>query len=444
MPKDVKVGDIRSYFSSKIKIKDLEYTNQYGTFVLCDYIYDAEEKERVDGVWDIEKGVSASEQNPYEILHLLCMQNSTIGYLVKNRRDNEVMGLSYKQTWKLLYHEGAANAEATISRYRQHTTYLLDSIDELPSFSSSYWQISPFDEQGQKNFILTKEVMNELERSVKRAINDGLRNRIKRLSNEEGVKDYQAIDQVAGKIRKANRITVLTGAGISTMSGIPDYRSAAAGVWQQKPDLLLTLNQETFLADPQQFWDSYFTLFAVTLDGIIPFQTNEAVVTAIDLIQPNEGHRYFAKLEEAGKDVTVLTQNVDGLHQKAGSKKVLEIHGNVTTCTCPECGKAYRLKEVFIVGSIPRCGCGMVLRPDVVFFGDAVQEFDHAKEAIVNSDLIIVAGTSLQVSPFNQLPVLAAAHNIPIVYINGEAPHDHFDYFLQGNISEICRLLAEF
>ncbi|RFU69510.1 hypothetical protein D0469_09090 [Peribacillus saganii] len=448
LPKDIKAGDVRKYFSSQIRIKDLHHTNQYGNFILCDYIFDAEEKERVDAPWDIKKGVLVNENNPYELLHVLTVRSvyqmpTTVGYMVKNRNNGEIMGLSYKQTWNLLYHEGATNAEATISRYGKFTTHLLDTIDELPSLSSSYWQLSPIDENEKLLVPLTKEVMKELEKSLKRVINEGLKKRIRRLSAEQSNKDYEAMDLVAERIRTANKITVLTGAGISTMSGIPDYRSAAAGVWQQKPDLLRSLNQQTFLEDPKQFWDSYYDLFAVTLNEIIPYQTNEAVVTAIDMINPNEGHQFFAKLEETGKNVTILTQNVDGLHQKAGSRNVLEIHGNVTTCSCLECGRTYRLKEVFKVGSIPRCECGHVLRPNVVFFGDAVQQFDRGEEAIVNSDLIIVAGTSLQVSPFNQLPRLAAANDIPVVYINGEAPDDEFDYVLQGNISEICGILEQ-
>jgi NAD-dependent SIR2 family protein deacetylase len=196
---------------------------------------------------------------------------------------------------------------------------------------------------------------------------------------------------------------------------------------------------------PRQFWDSYYQLFAVTLSEIIPVQTDEAVMTAIDIIQPNEGHKFFARLEEKEKEVTILTQNVDGLHQKAGSNRVLEIHGNVTTCSCLLCGRRYELKDVYEARIVPTCECGIILRPDVVFFGDPVKEYKRAEDIIVKSDLIIVAGTSLQVAPFNHLPNLAAAANIPIVYINGEKPDDliKFDFILQGNISEICELLEK-
>jgi NAD-dependent SIR2 family protein deacetylase len=242
---------------------------------------------------------------------------------------------------------------------------------------------------------LSKEVEKKMEESFKRSIKKRIENQKKQLKRNLTLCEEQPFAQVSQLINDAKRITVLTGAGISTMSGIPDYRSAVEGVWRKKPDLLETLNQETFLEDPDQFWESYYQLFAVTLSEIIPVQTSEAVMTAIDLIQPNEGHRFFAKLEEKGKEVAILTQNVDGLHQKAGSKQVLEIHGNVTTCSCPLCGRRYELKNVYNEGTAPTCECGCVLRPDVVFFGDPVKEYERAEEIIAASDLIVVAGTSL-------------------------------------------------
>lgn len=447
LPKDIKVGDVRRFPGGHYIIKDLSYTNSYGTFVLCDYRYDAEERRRLDEQWDIKKGVVPQEGNRFEVLHLISDpydlgMGTTLGYVVRDCSNGEVKGISYKHLWELVFYQGAVNAIATVSQYGNMKSYLIDTIEELPSFNSSYWQCSIF-EKGKMRFPLSEEVEGQMKSALKRGIKQRIEAKIKQMNSTVCAGD-QEINQVASLIRKAKRITVLTGAGVSTMSGIPDYRSAVEGVWQKKPDLLESLNQLTFLTDPERFWDSYYDLFAVTLAEIIPDQTSEAVMTALDVIQPNEGHRFFAWLEEEGKVVAILSQNIDGLHQKAGSSLVVEMHGSVTTCSCPSCGVGYPLSEVFEVGTVPTCKkCGMVLRPDVVFFGDQVEKFDTAKELITTSDLIIVAGTSLQVAPFNTLPELAAAEDMPIVYINGELNENvlKFDYALEGNISEICKIL---
>ncbi|UYZ21739.1 SIR2 family NAD-dependent protein deacylase [Mesobacillus jeotgali] len=438
-----------SYFDARLTIRDLNYQNQYGTFVLCDYTFDAEEREKTDSAWEIRKGAPPNTANPYEIMHVLRIPSiqhlsEAVGYVIRNIEKRELLAVSYREAWKFLFHEGAINGVATISRHGNFTSYLIDSIEELPAFDSAYWGISPYDSDGKPVATFTKEVQKNMEHSLKREINSRIKRRITQLDPGYEGKPQDQLKDLAELIKASGNITVLTGAGISTMSGIPDYRSAIEGVWRKKPDLLQTLNQFVYLREPELFWKSYYDLFALTLDDIIPYPTKQAVMTAIDSIVPNDGHAFFADLEKAGKQVSIITQNVDGLHQKACSSRVIEFHGNVMTCSCPVCDNSYKLEEFFEVGTVPRCECGTVLRPDVVFFGDAVKGLDIAEELIADSDLMIIAGTSLNVSPFNLLPGVARELNIPIVYINNVITEENYDITLQGDISNVCTQLKEF
>ena len=185
-------------------------------------------------------------------------------------------------------------------------------------------------------------------------------------------------------INKANRIVIFSGAGLSTNSGIPDFRSAD-GIYNAKlkskfsPEEIIS--HSFFVKHPDSFYEFYFDKM-VYKDA-----------------KPNSAHIFFAKLEKE-KDVTVVTQNIDGLHQLAGSKNVIELHGSVMRNYCQKCNKFYSLNELGTSG-IPYCKCGGIIKPDVVLYEESLNENDinRALEAISTCDLMIVVGTSLVVYP---------------------------------------------
>lgn len=206
-------------------------------------------------------------------------------------------------------------------------------------------------------------------------------------------------------LRGACRIAVLTGAGMSTESGIPDFRSPG-GLYETVGEDIFEL--ETFLARPEHFWRA-----------IGPFY--QEVLSA----KPNGGHLALAALERVPweKEVCVATQNIDVLHQRAGSRRVCTLHGTMETLSCPQCGFSSRSEEFLAVmktGDMPRCPhCSHPLRPDIVFFGEDLpqRDFTSAMEAFSHCDLAVVLGTSLQVMPASYLPSQRPA-NAPLVILN--------------------------
>jgi NAD-dependent deacetylase len=205
---------------------------------------------------------------------------------------------------------------------------------------------------------------------------------------------------------------VLTGAGISTESGIPDFRSST-GLWAEF-DPLEYATLEAFRADPEKVWRFYGPRYAVLTEA-----------------EPNAAHRALAELERAGHVRAVVTQNIDLLHERAGSGDVIEVHGSIRTASCPVCGLRHELAEVLevlAVEPVPRCReCGSVLKPDVVFFGELLTEtaIDRAYELARSARLLLVVGSSLEVHPVAGLPgeTLAAGGALAIVN-QGETPFD--------------------
>ncbi|MBB6282465.1 NAD-dependent protein deacylase [Geobacillus subterraneus] len=231
-------------------------------------------------------------------------------------------------------------------------------------------------------------------------------------------------DKLAQWIRGADTIAVLTGAGMSTESGIPDFRGEN-GIYAHEANVEHYLSEYYFEKDPVDFWHRFKRLFSLKLMGGFA---------------PNEGHRFLRWLEDVGKTVTILTQNVDGLHVKAGSTHVIELHGTLQTSTCPSCGKTYDLAFVNRV-DVPRCGeCGTILKPDVVLFGGFVPRIEEAFARAAESDLLVAMGTSLEVAPVNQIPLYVAAESPATrkVLINKTATRmdGMFDLVIYGGIGE--------
>lgn len=222
------------------------------------------------------------------------------------------------------------------------------------------------------------------------------------------------------------RITVLTGAGVSVDSGIPDFKTVDE-VWKYDISREEAISLSFFQKNPTLFWKIYRELFESK-----QYHT------------PNDFHRFIAQLEKS-HEVTVITQNVDGLHSAAGSSNVIEMHGSVNRVLCmrASCAKEYPAAE-FFANPTPRClSCGKIVKPDVCLFGESVRGFARASIAIENSDLIIVAGTALEVAPFNYLPKIAenSERMIRRLWINKVWPPHDYD-FTDAYIGSFKQFLA--
>ena len=190
------------------------------------------------------------------------------------------------------------------------------------------------------------------------------------------------IDKLKQAINKAHKIVFFSGAGMSTASGIPDFRSAS-GLYKNTYRAEEMLSHTFFENDPAEFYEFY-----------------KSKMLYPDA-RPNYAHEYIAKLQES-KDVAVVTQNIDGLHQAAGSKKVYELHGSVLRNYCTSCHQFYDLDYIINSEGIPRCKkCGAIIKPDVVLYEEGLDEdvITKAVQAIATCDLLVVCGTSLVVYP---------------------------------------------
>ena len=185
-------------------------------------------------------------------------------------------------------------------------------------------------------------------------------------------------------VERSERIVFFGGAGVSTESGIPDFRSKD-GLYNQK----YSVPPEVMLSDTY-FYSHTEDFFRFYRDKMLPLDA-----------QPNAAHKKLAEWEQAGKLLAVVTQNIDGLHQKAGSRRVFELHGSIYRNYCLSCGKSYTAEYIKESKGVPRCSCGGLIKPDVVLYGEQLNDATvmGAIRAISNADLLIVAGTSLSVYP---------------------------------------------
>ncbi|ANB58270.1 sir2 family protein [Anoxybacillus sp. B7M1] len=195
---------------------------------------------------------------------------------------------------------------------------------------------------------------------------------------------------------------ILTGAGMATESGLPDFRSVQTGLWQQK--------------DPQRLASTHALQYH--REDFISFYQYR--IRTLRQCQPHAGHRILADWEARGLIQTVITQNVDGFHQQAGSRKVIELHGSLRTIRCSRCNQSYE-SDAYLDDTFS-CTCGGFLRPSVVLFGEALpaEAVEQAWRAAERAKLFIVLGSSLQVSPANQLPLIAKRNGAQLVIVNLE------------------------
>jgi NAD-dependent deacetylase len=234
------------------------------------------------------------------------------------------------------------------------------------------------------------------------------------------------VQKLREKIRKSNRIVVFTGAGISSESGIPTYRGSE-GVWS-KYDPNIYANINVFLQDSSYYWQ-YFK--------------NERY-PVIKNAKPNINHYSIVELEKQGKLNCVITQNIDGLHQMAGSSKVVELHGNTRMISCLKCKKKYSIDEIYSILQKeipPLCSCGGKLKTNTVLFGEQLPStaLIEAEIASKNCDLFLSLGSSLLVYPAANFPIIAKKNNSFLVIVNLDATplDDIADLVINDKVSNI-------
>lgn len=241
------------------------------------------------------------------------------------------------------------------------------------------------------------------------------------------------IDQAIAYLRKASYAIALTGAGISTPSGIPDFRSPDSGVWKTA-DPMEVASIYAFRHNPQAFYDWIHPLARLTAAA-----------------QPNPAHLALVEMETHGLLKGVITQNIDALHTKAGSETVYEVHGHMRRATCMLCGVRYSAEEIlsdFIeTGDMPICiACGGVVKPDVILFGEVLPlvVLKQAQRQVMACDLLLVAGSSLEVSPAGDLPMLAKQVGARLIFVNLTETHlDHLaDVTIYADVVEVLPRLA--
>ncbi|MCD5407834.1 Sir2 family NAD-dependent protein deacetylase [Candidatus Bipolaricaulota bacterium] len=237
-----------------------------------------------------------------------------------------------------------------------------------------------------------------------------------------------SVEEAARLIRTSRYAWALTGAGVSTPSGIPDFRGPD-GLWRHHdPERVSSL--EGFRRHPEEFYAFWIWRF-------------ERMKQA----RPNPVHELLAELEARGLLRGVITQNIDGLHQAAGSRNVLEVHGHARTGTCLGCGQKYPLAWIADRAreeKVARCPCGGLVKPDVVLFGeDLTPDFQRAQAEVSKCDLLFVLGTSLTVWPVAGLVPQAAAHGASIIIANRDPTpfDDRAAVLLRGDLVEIARSL---
>ena len=221
--------------------------------------------------------------------------------------------------------------------------------------------------------------------------------------------ELEKVSELQKLIDEANNIVFFGGAGVSTSSGIKDFRGKNGlykSVTDYPPEYLLS--SACFYKEP----DLFFEFYKNNLNSLS--------------VEPNIVHKYLKKLEDNGKLKAIVTQNIDGLHQSAGSTNVLEIHGSIYHNHCLKCGKSYDAKYVFESEGIPKCSCGGTIKPDVVLYGEMLPEkaLNKACLAIFNADLLIVAGTSLTVEPAASMINLFKGKNL-VILNDSKTPYDN-------------------
>jgi len=243
-----------------------------------------------------------------------------------------------------------------------------------------------------------------------------------------------SIKQSAAAFRSARQVVALTGAGISTRSGIPDFRSQDSGLWTQV-DAMKVASLSSFRYQPEEFFNWVRPLVKLMIDA-----------------EPNPAHTALAGFEQAGLLHGIITQNIDDLHRRAGSKRVYEIHGHLREATCTSCYQKHNtesLIEVFArTGDLPYCDqCGGLLKPDIILFGEQLPKtiVSEAQALIDDADLVVIAGSSLEVMPAACMPIPALNAGAKLIIINNEPTYldVRADFVIHDDVADVLPKVLE-
>ena len=239
------------------------------------------------------------------------------------------------------------------------------------------------------------------------------------------------IEIVADLIKKSKYTIGFTGAGISVESGIPPF-TGAGGLWNKYDPKFIELS--FFYSNPKKSWEEMRKIF----------------FNSMGTAQPNKAHEVLADMETKGLLKGIITQNIDGLHQAAGSKNVVEFHGTIHTLACLDCSLRYNVSEIDISQDIPRChSCNGILKPDFVFYGEGINKnnYDKSLKMANNADLVIIVGTAGQVMPACYMPFTAQRNGAKIIEVNtleSSFTSQITNYFFQTKATEFFGELEKF
>lgn len=242
------------------------------------------------------------------------------------------------------------------------------------------------------------------------------------------------ISQASDLIRGAKYCVALTGAGISTPSGIPDFRTPGSGIWTRYSPMEVA-SLSAFKSDPNRFYS-----------WLEPF------LKKMYEAEPNPAHNALVKMEQAGFLQSIITQNIDALHQKSGSKNVIEVHGTYQTLSCPACFRQIEADVDLIINLlekslIPRClDCETILKPDIILYEEQLpkEDWNQARDEIQACDLLLVLGSSLTVTPVSDLPFSALSYGAKIIIINQGWTHldNQAEVALDGDLADLLSIIT--
>ncbi|TYB31299.1 MAG: hypothetical protein FXF47_04635 [Candidatus Mcinerneyibacterium aminivorans] len=230
------------------------------------------------------------------------------------------------------------------------------------------------------------------------------------------------IKKLEDLLKNSTYTVALTGAGVSTDAGIPDFRGKNGIYKSKKYDPQKTFDYNYFKKDPSHF-----------------FKFSKELLTQIDELEPTKTHYFLAKLEEKNILKTLITQNIDNLHIKAGSKNIIHIHGTYNKGHCLKCNREYNfqwMKINLIEKEKLICECGGIVKPDVVFFGEPVKDIEKAFNEVKKADVLLILGSSLTVQPAAMFPLFSSATKIIINKGNIGIPEEEIDLFIKSDLNE--------
>ena len=240
---------------------------------------------------------------------------------------------------------------------------------------------------------------------------------------------HLGINKIAELIKNSKNMVVLTGAGVSTGSGIPDFRTPGKGLWE-KVDPYEVTSIDAFHENPKRFYHFY-----------------RPRIEMLSCVSSNPAHIAIAQLEKMGFAKCLITQNIDNLHRKAGSKRMIKIHGNLDEAICTKCKSVISSTKLLkkldtSQDGVPYCDCGGIFKPNVILFGEMLPHLDEAINISSMADLLLVVGSSLQVSPVNLLPQYCLENGGKLIIVNFMSTH--LDHLAEITIKEdVCLFLPE-